>query len=420
MILNSRKIEGFPIGSDADILALSDPPYYTACPNPFIEDFIRVYGKPYDEKSDHYSREPFAADISEGKYEPIYKLHPYPTKVPHKAIMRYILHYTNPGDLVFDGFCGTGMTGVAAQACINPDSEFKSSEEKELVDVKWGGRKAILVDLSPAATFIARNCNDVLSTSESVKKAYKILSEVEQECKWMYETRHSSNDVIGLINYVAWSDVFICSQCSKEIVFWEVAANVQTGTIADKFPCPHCGVICSKSNMMKAFEIKFDKILNHTVKQSKRVPVLINYSVGGSRYEKKPDLNDLKLIEKIEALEIPYWFPTNRMPEGDESRRNDDIGLTHVHHFYTKRNLWALATFISKGKTSEIGFYVTRVASRITKMYGLTYQNGVWGAGGGPLSGTLYIASLTKELNILKQIKNAIADRAKITNNWGS
>ena len=27
-----RKIEGFPIGKDEDILALSDPPYYTACP----------------------------------------------------------------------------------------------------------------------------------------------------------------------------------------------------------------------------------------------------------------------------------------------------------------------------------------------------------------------------------------------------
>ena len=29
-----RKIEGFPIGEDEDILALSDPPYYCACPNP--------------------------------------------------------------------------------------------------------------------------------------------------------------------------------------------------------------------------------------------------------------------------------------------------------------------------------------------------------------------------------------------------
>ena len=43
-----RKIEGFPIGDDEDILALSDPPYYIACPNPFIGDFIKYYGKPFD------------------------------------------------------------------------------------------------------------------------------------------------------------------------------------------------------------------------------------------------------------------------------------------------------------------------------------------------------------------------------------
>ena len=35
-----RRIEGFPIGNDEDILNLSDPPYYTACPNPWIADFI--------------------------------------------------------------------------------------------------------------------------------------------------------------------------------------------------------------------------------------------------------------------------------------------------------------------------------------------------------------------------------------------
>ncbi len=96
-----RKIEGFPIGEDEDVLALSDPPYYTACPNPFIEDFIKHYGKPYDPATDDYRREPFAADVSEGKNDPIYNAHSYHTKVPHKAIMRYILHYTEPGDVVF-------------------------------------------------------------------------------------------------------------------------------------------------------------------------------------------------------------------------------------------------------------------------------------------------------------------------------
>lgn len=66
-----RDIEGFPIGTDEDIIALSDAPYYTACPNPFIEEFIRENGTPYDEETDDYHREPFAADVSEGKYDPI-------------------------------------------------------------------------------------------------------------------------------------------------------------------------------------------------------------------------------------------------------------------------------------------------------------------------------------------------------------
>jgi len=30
----SRQIEGFPLGENEAILALSDPPYYTACPQP--------------------------------------------------------------------------------------------------------------------------------------------------------------------------------------------------------------------------------------------------------------------------------------------------------------------------------------------------------------------------------------------------
>ncbi len=58
--------------------------------------------------------EPYASDVSEGKNNPIYNAHTYHTKVPHPAIMRYLLYYTQPGDIVLDGFAGTGMTGVAA------------------------------------------------------------------------------------------------------------------------------------------------------------------------------------------------------------------------------------------------------------------------------------------------------------------
>ena len=72
-----RKIEGFPVGSDKDILNLSNPPYYTVCPNPWIADFIAEWELQKSEQpSDyHYHREPFAADVSEGKNDPIYNAH---------------------------------------------------------------------------------------------------------------------------------------------------------------------------------------------------------------------------------------------------------------------------------------------------------------------------------------------------------
>ena len=75
-----RKTQGFPMGSDEDILRLSDPPYFTACPNPFLADFVRVYGKPY-EAAKEYRREPFAVDVSEGKTDQLYRA----PRLPHQG-----------------------------------------------------------------------------------------------------------------------------------------------------------------------------------------------------------------------------------------------------------------------------------------------------------------------------------------------
>jgi DNA modification methylase len=215
-----RKIEGFPIGTDEAILALSDPPYYTACPNPFIEEWLKEHGKPLDPETDEYHREPFAADVSEGKNHPIYNAHSYHTKVPHRAIMRYILHYTEPGDVVYDGFCGTGMTGVAAQLCgdrtevealgLKVDGDGKiweqdSWEAKQAIEAgrtnphshlvepkpfsRLGIRWAALNDLSPAATFIASNYTTPIEPSFK-QDASRVLEHVESECGWMYMTLH--------------------------------------------------------------------------------------------------------------------------------------------------------------------------------------------------------------------------------------
>ena len=428
-----RQIEGFPIAKDEDIINLSDPPYYTACPNPFIEDFIKEHGKPYDPDNDDYRRQPFAADVSEGKNDPIYNAHSYHTKVPHRAIMRYILHYTEPGDIVFDGFCGTGMTGVAASLCGDRKAVeslgYRVLDDGTILDEKGrpfsklGARKAILIDLSPAATFIAYNYNTPVDVQAFEREARRILEEVERECGWMYETQHvvggkvqkgaKGSPIMGKINYTVWSDVFICPHCSAELVFWEVAVDKEEGKVRDEFPCPHCGADLTKRTLERATERVYDRDIGQTVTRARQVPVLINYSVGNKRYEKKPDEYDLDLIRKIEESEIPYWYPTDRMPEGYNTEQPKvSHGITHVHHFYTRRNLWVLALVLNMAKALPLKLlliWLTSSLIRTTKMYKFTLDRKM-----GTVSGTLYIPSLWTENSPLKLLKYKLLDFCKV------
>lgn len=410
-----RDIEGFPIGTDEDIIALSDAPYYTACPNPFIEEFIRENGTPYDEETDDYHREPFAADVSEGKYDPIYKLHTYHTKVPHLAIMRYVMNYTKPGDIVLDGFCGTGMLGVAANMCKNPPVEVKQKIEHDVKNCQWGQRFTIVNDLSTISTSISNAYNRRVSPLFN-QKAEAIMRDVEKECSWMYKTTHHAEETYlfqanneGTINYVVWSDVFICPNCGSEIVFWDSAVDIDNGKVHDRFRCKCCGVEIKKAQCEHAQEMSFDERLNETITISKQIPVLINYSFAGKRFEKKPDQNDMEIISKIEKTHIPYWYPIDRIPEGDKTSDATKLGITHAHMFYTKRTLYVLSCFYAKANMdTDLLCAFTKVANQMTKQYRLTYMNGCWGAGGGPMSGTLYIPSLLKELNVITFLKKAL------------
>src|SRR6266852_59655 len=447
-----RKIEGFPIGDDEDILALSDPPYYTACPNPFIGDFFKYYGKPFDPDIP-YRREPFAADVSEGKNDPIYNAHSYHTKVPHKAIMRYILHYTNPGDVVFDGFCGTGMTGVAAQMCddrkVIETLGYKVREDGNILDEndnpfsRLGSRNAVLNDLSPAATFIAHNYTTSVDAKEFEWEANQILAEVRKELGWMYLTIHQprstqideailgfktsgaaffsqeSQLTWGHINYIVWSDVFVCPECIGEIILWKVVVDRQMKEAHEEFSCPHCQARLTKRNMQRTWEMKFDRTTNQTIRQAKQVPVLIIYSVGKKRFEKTPDAFDLALIEIIENKDFPFWFPADLLPFGYNTRQPmESHGITRIYHFYTKRNLWLLGAIRSRIKEDDqLLFWMTaanRYLSKLSKIGTTYYLHGGGGAVNAGLLGTLYVPSFSVENSVIETLSRRLPKLSKV------
>lgn len=373
-----RTIEGFPQGTDEAILAMSDPPYYTACPNPFLEDFVRHYGKPYD-PSVKYSREPQTIDVSVGKTDPLYKAHSYHTKVPHLAIVPSILHYTEPGDIVLDGFGGSGMTGVAAQWCATAPSAYRHELETEWkkqgkAAPKWGARRVILNDLSPAATFIAANYNLPFDIEAFAKAGQDLLKEVEREIGWMYETIHTDGKTRGLIEYTVWSQIYTCPECTGEVNFLDEALDEESKRVKESFPCPHCATELTKQRMERLFVSQIDTATGDAIKTPKRKPVLISYRVGKSRHEKSPDKSDLDVLAKIEKMGIPADLPTMMLPTmhmTHERARMDYSGITHMHHFFLPRAAFAMSLLWRKAKSHPDG--------RIRGMLLFFVEQAVWG-----------------------------------------
>jgi DNA modification methylase len=429
-----RKIEGFPIGEDEDIIELSDPPYYTACPNPFIVDFINYYGRPYD-PAEGYKREPYAADVSEGKNDPIYNAHSYHTKVPHKAIMRYILHYTNPGDVILDSFCGTGMMGVAAKLCgdrvtveslgykVLPNGAVLEKKEKvEDGSFKWelfsklGPRIPVLNDLSPAASFIARNYNSSINSIEFLTEAESLIALVEAQYGWMYEVDIGEEQAV--VNYTVWSDVFFCDSCQSDVIFFDARIIDGASSKAAGFLCENCGCELSKTKSEQQTETAY-AFNGELVTRLKKVPVLIDCTLGsGKRIQKEVDASDYKVLEKINSIELPFSSPDKAYDKGREQYKRDALhlrGIETASDFYTRRNLIILSELWIAAKKNDkysnaLCFLFTSIQWLASNMY--RHRDG----GGGGQQGKLTIPSLIREKNAFHLARDKLKDILKIYN----
>jgi hypothetical protein len=470
-----------------------------------LAEFLAQHVKPYDPETDEYDRPPFAADIKEGKNDPIYNAHSYHTKVPPRSIIPYILHYTQPGDVILDPFCGSGMTGVAAQMCANPPKDLL----EQFPDLKEqiGSRACILSDLSPAACHIAYNYNTPVDIDALRQELEGIKAAVKDEFDWLYGTEHYE-PAIGLyslntaevvarlknppagspdrqfagyaeaswelltkvevqsrlgfpvtelprdparadlnpaevdqwvcipatIQYTIWSDVYRCQGfvtveeptakistrgknagkpmvrkrrvargCGNEIVLWNAAVDRVSGEVAEEFYCtnPTC-------------RHKWKKI---HLKRCGFVPVISNYSYVGlqptkhgiepanRRTERKVSEKEQERVHEISRSSCPHWLPDQPMDrKGPQYRRNalNARNIQDARDFYTSRNRWALAALWEQAKRSasdrvrrHLQFAVSSIALPMTRMYAYRPNRN-----GGILKGSLYVPSLSQEMNV--------------------
>ena len=416
---------GFPHGEIEDILNLSDPPWHTACPNPFLGAFVESYGKPCD-LDETYRRKPFAVDVSEGKTHPVYRAHGYHTKVPHLAILPSILHYTEPGDLVLDGFAGTGMTGMAAQWCgTAPESYRKKLEalwaNEGFGKPSWGLRRTIQNDLSPLAGFIAANYGLPFDLDAFAEAGRALLDEVDAELGWMYETLHTDGETSGRIDYTVWSEVFSCPDCTGEVVFTDEALDETSGRVRDVFPCPQCGSELTKRRLERLYESQFDPSINTTIRVPRRKPVMILYSLDGATYQKRPDASDMATLERINRLPLPQEVPADLIPPmhmTHQRARMEYSGVTHLHHFFLPRAahslaaMWRRANDCSDTRNRHMLLYFVEQAiwgMSILNRYAPTHYSQV----NRHLTGVYYVSSQISEVSPRYNLGNKLSRLVK-------
>ena len=339
-----RKIEGFPLAEAEDILTLSDPPFYTACPNPFLEDFITMFGKQYDPRGDNYHREPFAADVSEGRTNPIYTAHTYHTKVPPAAVAAYLFYYTEPGDVVLDAFSGSGMTGVGCALCASKGLADKYNGQA-------GPRNVILCDLSPAATFISSVYNFPPEGSAFEQASKELLDSANEEVGHLWRIQRGKSNYE--VDYQVWAEVFHCPNCQSDIHTEQYGVATATIGAAKEFPCPTCGCLVSKApakgsdslRMERRLKTRFDRALNTAVSEVPRKPLFVYVAKGKGREKLDLTSSESDTLRNLEASN-QYWYPVYPAVKGEKFLIKaclQSFGVTHIHHFFLPRQLTTLA-----------------------------------------------------------------------------
>jgi len=376
--------------------------YYSSGPNPNLRKFVEEHATPYDPEHDDYNVPPFDQPITTTKATAIYNMHTYWSKKPHDAIQQYIRHYTKPGDLVLDPFCGSGGTALAA-----------------LME----GRAAIAIDLSPAATFITKNYCTPVDVDELQAAFEELKARVKPEMDWLYETRCDRCDGRATTAYTVYSYVFECPKCGGRTPLFD-CPEVQVAGKDDK---PRSINVCPQCHARKAGDPEEYEISTRSSQRFDPVPVLVSYLCEegckpqrDERRHNDPDPKkrayfekyDLQKILEINDAPISYWYPNVQFPK-DFSRWKSDLqknGIENVKDLFYKRNLMALSLAYHTAhelKQDAILMALNAILLAMSRMQGYVedprFPNQL-------LRGTYYVPPVGREYNVITWLEGKISN----------
>jgi hypothetical protein len=349
-----------------------------------LRKFVERRATPLDSANGDYPPVALPGAICTSRRSAIYGMHSYHQgKKPHDAVRQYIRHFSRPGELVLDPFCGSGGTALAAML---------------------EGRAAIALDRSPGAAFIARNYCTAIDPRKVQQATEALMAAVRPELEWLYETRCDRCGGPARTAYTVYSDLFGCPHCQQKVPLSD-CPHVSTGpkkTIA----CPHCFA-----------EGHVEPIRTRGPRHGTAPVVAVYRCLAGCHpaedQRRHNDTNarkreyfarfDLGKIEEIAQKEIRHWRPTTSFPPSFARWQTDlrPAGIQSVADLYTKRNLWALAALRASAVAScqpQLAlFALTAISLAVSRMQRYSPTSGFPNM---LLVGTYYIPPVGREIEV--------------------
>ncbi len=320
-------------------------------------------------------RKPHRGEITGSKGSIYYRAHSYHTKVPPEGIARLIEHHTEPGAIVLDSFCGSGMTGIA---CL------------------LTGRRGVLSDLSPAAVHIARNYVRQADPNDLATAGRELLEHFTSFEAELYGHACRGCGGVARMEYAVWSDVYACPRCDAEVPFWEGALDDKRTRVQNTVTCGACGRRWQKRDM------RWLRVVPNwasTACQACR-------RTGGPITE-----SERTTIVGLDRGVIPHWFPTDSFESWREMWRGQhrEQGVDTAADFFTTRNLWALAAtweYIQSQPGSvrdALSFVFTAIVHRASRRYQWNPKRPT-----NVLTSTMYLSSLSYEFNVFSLLRRKL------------
>lgn len=258
-------------------------------------------------------------------HTPIYKMHKYFARRPQNVFAALIENYSGPNDIIFDPFCGGGVTLVEGAAL---------------------GRHVVANDINPLAAFISKCEASVVPVDEFTKVANEILEEVRSFSAPLFVTENRGTGELLPVRWYEHAYIVRCPVCGEKTDLSNDRKAVIDGkAVNGKYTCAHCGA----------------EILSVTTEHcgSKLLTVTYKTTTRKTQRTVAPNATDFEVQEKGEKLYYEKivgegWFiPRIKLPQDWDRQQEDCLirkGFTEFKDFFTNRSLVVMSYFLQRVK----------------------------------------------------------------------